>query len=291
MSISTISHHLRSVEESLGVQLVDHSKRPMALTPAGNMFARYVDEGLGIIRQGETALLSGDIAQVRELRLGLVDDLDGEVALELTQRLSQTMPKCTFKHILRPSHEIIRLLQEKKLDVGVATQPITEVPGLVEYPILRDPFIFALPANATETPEELLSSRARLPFLRYSEHLIIGNLIELHLRRMRVSLENRLEMESNHSLLGMVAEGTGWTITTPASFNKSKQFQSRIALYPFTNKRFSRRLSLYSNEYYPAATTEFVAEILRQLIDRHSVNPVVLKYPWLANDFRVLSNG
>ena len=161
LSISTISHHLRSVEESLGVQLVDHSKRPMALTPAGNMFARYVDEGLGIIRQGETALLSGDIAQVRELRLGLVDDLDGEVALELTQRLSQTMPKCTFKHILRPSHEIIRLLQEKKLDAGVMYEPHlskTVFDGHARYAI--SPGVIMMPASLRLRDEALALSPA-----------------------------------------------------------------------------------------------------------------------------------
>lgn len=288
LSISTISHHLRSVEDSLGIDLVDHSRRPMVLTPAGTIFARYVDDGLRMIRRGETELLSGDLAQVRELRLGIVDDFDSEVAPELAQFLSQAMPRCTFQHLTRPSHDIIRLLHEKKLDIGVATRPISDATGLVEYPLLRDPFVIALPASASGAPEDFLAGRSSLPFLRYSKNLIIGNLIELHMRRTRVSLNNRFELESNHSLLGMVAEGTGWAITTPASYNRAKRFQDRIALHAFQAKGFSRILSLFCNDYYPQATSELVADTMRRLLSRHFVEPILQNHPWLSPDFRVL---
>jgi len=38
LSISTVSHHLRGLEEYLGVALFDHSRRPMILTPKGQLF-------------------------------------------------------------------------------------------------------------------------------------------------------------------------------------------------------------------------------------------------------------
>ena len=39
LSISTVSNHLRSLETALSVDLVDHGRRPMGLTPAGEVFA------------------------------------------------------------------------------------------------------------------------------------------------------------------------------------------------------------------------------------------------------------
>ena len=288
LSISTISHHLRNIEEGLGVNLVDHSRRPMVLTPAGEVFVHHVGIGLQAIRRGETELTAGNLAQVRELRLGIVDDFDSEVAPELAQFLSQAMPKCTFKHLTRPSHDIIRLLHEKKLDIGMATRPINGDAGLVELPLLRDPFVIALPANATEPPEAYLAGRSKLPFLRYSKNLIIGNLIELHLRRTQISLDNRFELESNHSLLGMVAEGTGWAITTPASYNRVKRYQNRITLHAFQNKSFARELSLFRADYYPQATADLIGGTLRRLLSRHFIEPILDDHPWLSNDYRVL---
>lgn len=290
LSVSTVSHHLRTIEDSLGVPLIDHARRPMALTPSGSVFLRYVDEGLRLIRRGETELLAGDMAEMRELRFGLVDDFDAEVAPDLAQFLATAMPKCTFVHHTRPSHEIVQLLYEKKLDAGVANNPTSDVSGLVDYPLLRDPFVLVLPAGSRLAPEALFAGKAELPFLRYSRSQAIGKLIEAHLRRSRISLANRFEMESNQSIMGMVAEGSGWAIATPASYGRARRFHDRLALHPFPGKEFSRTLSLFTTELFPAKIGVLLAQALRRLIDQHFVDPVTQRHPWLAPGFRVLED-
>ncbi len=289
MSISTVSYHLRNVEESLGVSLLDHSRRPMALTPAGSTFARYVEDGLRLIRRGEIELTSGDFSQIRELRFGIVDDFDNEIAPDLTRFLARAMPKCAFNHHTRPSLDIIRLLAEQKLDIGVATRPVTDVFGLTEYPLLRDPFVIALPTSSTEAPESCLAGHSKLQFLRYSRNLIIGNLIEAHLRRLRVSLPNRFEFESNQSIISMVADSSGWAITTPSSYLRARRFSDRVTLHPFPSKGFARTLSLFTTADYPQNVTDMIATTLRRLITRHMIEPASSQTPWLASGFRLLS--
>lgn len=291
LSASTISHHLRGVEESLGVTLLDHSRRPMVLTAPGSVFARHVEEGLRAIRQGETELIAGDLAETRELRLGIVDDFDSEVAPDLAQFLARAMPKCTFLHHTRPSHEIIRLLYERKLDAGVATHPSAETSGLTEHPLLRDPFVVARPADSTIPPEELIAGRSALPLLRYSRNQVIGTLIEAHLRRSRISLPNRFELESNQSIMGMVAEGSGWAITTPTCYGRARRFHDRIALCPFPGREFTRTLSLFTTDVYPANMAGLIAQSLRRLIKMHFVDPVTQRYAWLTPGFRLLEGS
>jgi DNA-binding transcriptional LysR family regulator len=288
LSVSTVSHHLRSLEDSLGVSLLNHARRPMVLTPTGAIFLKYVEEGLRLIRQGETELTSGNLSEARDLRLGVVDDFDSEVAPALAQFLAQAMPKCTFQHHTRPSHEIIRLLYENKLDVGVATRPVNDLTGLIEFPLLRDPFLMAIPSSAELSSENLLSGKSDLPFLRYSQNQIIGTLIEAHLRRIRATLPNRFELESNQSIIGMVAEGSGWTITTPASYMRARRFHSRVTLLPFPGKGFVRTLSLFTTEVYPETMAELIASTMRRLIARHFVDPIANSYAWLSSDFRLL---
>lgn len=290
LSISTVSHHLRSVEDSLGVALLDHSRRPMVLTPAGSIFARHVEDGIRMIRRGEMELTAGDVAEMRELRLGTVDDFDTEIAPDLAQFLARAMPKCSFLHYTRPSHDIIRMLYEQKLDAGVATHPIADVSGLHEYPLLRDPFVVALPAGCRDAPETLLLGQGGLPLLRYSSNHLIGTLIEAHLRRSRISLPKRFELESNQSILGMVADGSGWAITTPASYARAKRFQDRIALHPFPGKDFSRTLSLFTTDLFPASMASMIGQSLHRLINMHFVDPVTQRHPWLAPGFRVLDS-
>ena len=199
------------------------------------------------------------------------------------------MPKCTFKHHTRPSLDIIRLLTEQKLDIGVASRPITDVFGLTEYPLLRDPYVIALPASSTEAPESCLAGHSKLPFLRYSRNLIIGSQIGAHLRRLRVSLPNRFEMESNQSIISMVADGSGWAITTPSNYLRASRFHERVSLHPFPSKGFARTLSLFTTEDYPQNVTDMIATTLRRLIMRHMIEPASRQTPWLASDFRLIS--
>ncbi|MCK0142824.1 LysR family transcriptional regulator [Aliiroseovarius sp. F20344] len=291
LSISTVSHHLRRLEDDLGVSLLDHTRRPMVLTPVGTIFLRYIDGGLRLIRRGEIELASGNLIEAQNLRLGIVEDFESEVAPELMQFLMRAMPKCIFKYYTRPSHEILELLQKQHLDVGVATRPPHDVPGLIEYPLLRDPFVLAVPKSNKISAEELLQDGSGLPFLRYSREQIIGNLIETHLRRSKVTLENRFELESNHSIMGMVAEEIGWTITTPSHFVRTKRFHDRITLLPLPMKNFVRTISLFTTDYYPQELATTIAESIRRLFSRQVVEQVTTSTPWLLHDFQLLTDA
>jgi hypothetical protein len=57
---------------------------------------------LRLIRSAESEMISGDLSQARDLRLGLVEDFDSEIAPELAQLLATEMPKCTFHHFTLP---------------------------------------------------------------------------------------------------------------------------------------------------------------------------------------------
>jgi len=285
LSISTVSHHLRSLEHELGVSLLNHARRPMILTPAGVVYLRFIEEALALISRAETELVSGNTFEARSLRLGIVEDFEGEVAPELAQLLALAMPKCKFRHYSRLSHEILALLRSQELDIGIATRPMHDLPELVEYPLFRDPFVLATPASSQTPAEDYLSGNSKLPFLRYADNQIIGGLIAAQLSRLRISLPNRFELESNQSLLGMVAESSGWTITTPASFSRAKRYQSQITLHRFPGKGFSRTISLFASDAYLKPVVEIVIASLRRLLRQRVVDPLVAEMPWLKDSF------
>ncbi len=288
LSISTVSNHLRSLEKALDVELVDHSRRPMGLTPAGTVFSRHVREGLMALKRGEAELRSGTWQHATDLRLGLIDDFDSRVAPELFRHLSASLPRCSFRHFTRPSHEIIDKLQSQKLDAGVATRPSGHAEGLMEFPLLRDPFIVILPPSFKGPVEELLDSETALPLLRYSRDHTIGKLIESQLTRSKISLPNRFELECNQSIIGLVAEGSGWAVTTAASYYRARRFHEDTRAVPFPGKSFARTVSLFTTSVYPPTTTRLLHNTLYNLIRQHVTEPMTAKFSWLKNDFRTL---
>jgi len=291
LSVSTVSHHLKSLEDRLGVALLDHGRRPMVVTPAGAMFLHHVEESLRILRRGEIELTSGRLEEVRNLRLGLVDDFDGEIAPELAKMLAGLMPKCIFRHKTRLSHEILALLTEHKLDVAVATRPRNEIPGLLEYPLLRDPFVVAVPSASERPVEDFIAGRADIPFLRYPQSQMIGSEIETNLRRRRLVYEKRYELESNQMLLAMVAGGAGWAVTTAASYMRARNLHKGISLRPFPGKGFARTLSLFTTEFYVRPVPRMIHSALRRLIGQRILEPAISDMPWLASALLMLGAG
>lgn len=283
LSVSTVSHHLRQLEQALGVALLDHGRRPMRLTPTGARFLDHVEEALTLLRRAELEARSGDMAQTQALSLALIEDFDSGIAPELARLLATAMPGCTFRHLTRPSHEILQMLRDRTVDIGVAARPPFDLEDLIEYPILRDPFVLAVPAAAPEA--NYLGGASGLPLLRYSRDQILGRQIEAHLQRLRISLPNMYEFESNETILSMVAEGAGWAISTPTNYIRAARSQRQLAILPFPDKGYARVLSVFTTELHPSAAAEGVARTLRQLAQARAIDPAVARLPWLQGEF------
>lgn len=79
LTVSTVSHHLRNLEDHLGVELFNHSRRPMVLTPKGRVFLRGIDTALFSIRKAKAEASAGSIAEASYLRIGTIEDFDSDM--------------------------------------------------------------------------------------------------------------------------------------------------------------------------------------------------------------------
>lgn len=288
LSSSTASHHLRNLEKTMGVALFDHTRRPLVLTAEGSIFLPRVLSALAALEQGAAETISGSLSQTRQLRLAVVEDFDSEIAPELARHLATALPNCTFEHLTRPSHEVISLVQNREIDIGLGTEAPFGVGDIARYALLRDPFILAVPSQLGHSAHAYLEDRTGLPLLRYSHRLIMGTRIETQLQRMRVDLPRRFEFESNQSLLGLVADGAGWAITTPTNYLRGRRFHGHISLLPFPGSDFGRDLSLYVAKGYSRDVLSLIDASLRRLLETKAITPLIKSHPWLREQFRLL---
>nr|WP_309502772.1 LysR family transcriptional regulator [uncultured Roseovarius sp.] len=282
-SVSTVSYHLKMLESQLDVQLLDHSHRPMTLTPAGKRFIRYVDEVLAVMSQAETDLTMADVANIRTFRMAQTHEFDSDIAPNLAVFLASRMPKCDFSLHARPSHEILEMLVNREIDLGIASRTSDLDEGLTEVPLLNEPFVLAVPVNSHETAEDFLQGRTSIPFLRFHSDQVISAQIQTHLRRLRISLPSRFEFESHQSMMAVVAAGLGWTITTPLGFTRAQRFQKDVRLCKFPDKAFSRVFSLFVTTDQPTAMVQIVAAAFRSMIQQQFIIPMLEQEPWLSD--------
>ncbi len=289
LTISTVSHHLRNLEDHLGVELFNHARRPMVLTPKGRVFLRNIDDALHLIRKAKAEASAGSIAEASYLRLGTVEDFDSDIIPELAVFLSANMPACDFMYQTDSSHAIIEMLRNRQLDLGISTAPSERVRDLQDRPLLRDPFVIVLPKVNEESLSDIVEGRTKLPFLRFTSNLIIARQIESQLRRMGLSSPHRFECSNNQTLMSMVAAGAGWTITTPLLFSRAKRFQPKLRMHPFPGKSFSRTLALVATPDCSRSVIELVDTKTRSLIRERIIAPLRADIPWLSDGFDLIT--
>lgn len=288
LSASTVSHHLRSLEEALRADLFDHSRRPLILTPTGKMFLRNIDNALHELRKARAEAAAGNMSEARYLRLGTIEDFDSDIIPSLAVSLFGTMPNCDFLYHTDSSHMIVQMLRNRQLDIGIAASPTERTRDFIDRPLMRDPFVLVVPKNTGRTPKEIVGGGANLPFLRFSGNLFIARQIEAQLRRMEISPPHRFECGNNQTLLAMVAAGTGWTITTPLLFSRARRFQSDVEMHRFPGKGFARTLAILANADCSRSVLDLVDTAIRTLIQDAVVEPLHGSSPWLKEDFKII---
>ncbi|MCJ7871828.1 LysR family transcriptional regulator [Marinovum sp. 2_MG-2023] len=285
LSQPAVSQQMRNLETALGTALVDHSKRPMQLTPAGRSFLTRTEVVLGQLRLAQSELTVMDLAHLSTLNLGMIDDFDNDLTPRLATLLAESLTRCRFKLISAPSHEISSAMRDSRLHIAVAAATGEVIENVTEYPLVRDPFIFVAPREAGDNVADVM---AQLPFLRYDRDQLIGRQIEAQMARLKLTYPSRFEIGSHPSLMALVARGMGWAVTTPLGYMRSARIHDSLAAHPLPFAPFSRNISLFASADWSDDVPREVARTVRRLVQDLMITPAHIQLPWLQDQLRVI---
>lgn len=285
MSAPAVSQQMKNLSVALGVDLIDASRRPMVLTPAGRLFLVQAKEALRALRAGQRELKTLDLSDLSSLSLGVIEDFENEVTPLLTTRLAEAMTHCDFVLQTGASHVLHARIAARDLDMVICAAGNHAPRGTVALPLLDDPYILAVPKGRDVTGG--LATLADLPFLRRDLDQVMGQQIEAYLTRTGLVPARRFEMDSNQSISALVAAGTGWTITTALSLTRAGRFASGIEAHPLPGEEMARQIVLYATSDWSGSIPAQIAEVAQELIRVHCADPGGERMPWLGDRFRV----
>jgi len=285
MSAPAVSQQIRNLSAALGADLVDHSRRPMTLTPAGRMFLGRAETALQALRGGQKGLTALDLSAISTLSLGVIEDFENEVTPTLAARLAESMTQCAFRLQTSASHTLHGLIARRELDMAICATGSADPAGTTAHALLEDPYILAVPKGQDVSGG--LNALAGMAFLRRDMDQIMGQQIERYLAREGLVLPQRFEMDSNQSISALVASGVGWTITTPLSLLRGARFIAGIDAHPLPAPPMARRVVLYATDDWTGDVPDQIAGIARDLIGTHFVIPAIDRMPWLGDRFGV----
>jgi DNA-binding transcriptional LysR family regulator len=287
LSQPAVSQQMRNLESAIGADLIDHTRRPMRLTSAGETFLRHAGVALTALRLAQSELTIMDLAHLSDLSLGVIDDFDNDLTPRLATILADSMTGCRFRMITAGSNQLTAAVHDQTLHMALSASSGQAMEGVVEHPLALDPFMIVCPADTDATSDTLLAGGA-LPFLRYEAEQLIGRQIEAHLSAHRIALPTRFEIGSHLALMAMVARGIGWAITTPLGYMRAARFRDAITARPLPLPPLERQISLYAGAGWADAVPRDIARTTRQLLQTHMVAPALVDLPWLSESLRVI---
>ena len=288
LSQPAVSQQLRNLEAALGTDLVDHGRRPMALTPAGTLFLNRARIALSELRAAQGELVVMDLAHIDVLNIGIIDDFDDKITPRLATILADSLTESRLKVITAPSNELANAMNDRKLHLAISASSGAPSPGLIEYPVARDPFMIVAPSGFEFDPKELDAPGA-LPLLRYDEEQLISGQIEDALAAQGLAPPRRFEIRSHLALMSMVARGIGWAITTPLGYMRADRFRDAVTAYEWPYTPFERRISVFASTEWSEDVPKDVAATMRRLIQTQMIDPAMPDVPFLSGKFATIS--
>ncbi|MEO8546084.1 MAG: LysR family transcriptional regulator [Burkholderiaceae bacterium] len=243
---SAVSQAVRQLEIELGVTLIDRSTRHISLTPAGDLLHSHAAHLIEDVNKIAALVREQSKTRVSQLRIGLVDSFATAVGPALIRNMLAEAVNLHMWSELTP--RLGTALLEKRADIIVANDTFDMETHLTRYELLREPFVLLLPADMQrdgEVPDLAVLSRAR-PMVRYEPLSLMGSQIDAQCHQLNVRPTRRVSVDSTDKLIAAVAAGIGWSISTPLSLLRSREYAAAIRVLPFPGDRFFRRLFMVS---------------------------------------------
>ena len=225
---SAASQHVQEVERRLGASLLDRSKRPLELTPAGKLYADFCRD---VMRQEDEFQLSLErLKQEVEgtVRVASIYSVGLSEMSRLSEEFSLSHPTARLEvEYMRPD-KVYAAVSGGQADLGLVSYPqssreIAAIPWRDEEMRLAMPPVHALAARQVVLAADL----AGIDFIGFDEDLSIRREIDRFLRVRGVTVHMVMHFDNIQMIKEAVALGSGVSIL-PARSMQAEIEQGRL---------------------------------------------------------------
>ena len=267
MAQPSLSAAVQKVEKVLGERLFERTSRRVALTPAGQLAVQRIRSALEELSEmgrgpSARALLSG------RFRLGLVPTIGPYYAPRFLAALRERFPHLELLLTEALTEALLQMLRQRALDAAIVCLPTGE-PGLTETPLLREPFLLAVPAShplAAAAEVTLGQLELKEMLLMEPGHCLRNQALET-CGTTPDAAQNPLQAASVETLRQLVAAGNGCAVMPKMAVSQGLDCQGLVRYIPFREPSPSRTIGVVFHER--CARIEDAVELSRFLAERH----------------------
>jgi DNA-binding transcriptional LysR family regulator len=221
ISQSNVSHMVQALEERLGVQLLDRSKRPFELTEEGR---RYYDGCRQLVRQYEEleeAVKTLHDAEARRLVVASIYSVGLHHMSAFMQRFGKEHPRAAVRLEYLHPHRVIEEVENEDADLGIVSYP-KETDTLTAIPWRSEPMVVVChPGHrlARETAIEL-KAVAGESFVAFENGLAPRTAIDRALAQNHAEVNVTLEFDNIETIKRAIEIDAGISILPEPSVRR-----------------------------------------------------------------------
>ncbi len=204
-----ISSQIRAIEDEVGARLLDRSGGRVALTDAGRIFLKYVEDSLEARRAMLANLANSAHVPSGEITVSANEGTCLHVLPEVFAEFKKRYPDVGITVQRSESREVLELVLDNSVDFGVVALPIDDR-RLATIPIHRDELVLITPKGHP------LSKKRTVPYAELAKYpLLIPKVgrtreaIEDFLLERQIKPNVSMALDSSELLKRFVAVGVG----------------------------------------------------------------------------------
>jgi len=258
----TLSAGIKQLEDQLGVMLVQRGSRFQGLTPEGS---RVLEWARRIV--GDTRTMREEMRAARHGLSGHVRIAAIPTALAMTPRLTtpfhEKHPAVTFSIISRTSIEVLTLLDNFEIDIGITyldNEPLGRVASVPLYSE-RYQLITAAGTPYSERQSVTWAEVSTLPLCLLTPDMQNRRIINRHLEEAGVTAHTTLESNSMIVLFSHIRTGK-WASIMPLNLAETFGFAEPIRAIPIVEPDASHLVGMVAAHREP--NTPMVSALMHE---------------------------
>lgn len=221
LSQSALTRQVQGIESRLGIKVFERTTRSVTITEPGAVLLRETEAIPNILKGAMRRIREDYLGDRREIRIGISRDLALSHIPGIFHAQKKLQPDVRIIVSQPPEAELLRLVENSGLDLGILTEPRDFLPEVTVTHRMADRFAIIVPAGSGEVP----------PGLRFRKWLAAQNwllppaqsrsrqLIDDWAASQKIGLRPVMELENFDLMIQFVSMGMGTAFIPRRSFS------------------------------------------------------------------------
>ena len=207
---SAASQAIQHLEESLGIQLIDRSTRPLSLTVAGENYLRGLTDILASYHRLEEEVISAGRGIRGPLHIAAIDSVGLSYMPDAMDEFGSLFPEVDVRIGYGRNEAVIEDLVSGRAEIGLVSFP-KSTKQIVAIPWQKEPMRLVCSANhrLARRTEADLSDLDGVEMVGFDRSLELRRMIDGELKRLGIRIDFRNEFDNIDSIVRAIQANDG----------------------------------------------------------------------------------